>query len=109
MLRIFILSLFTVMFLMDFTSHARSTTTSSGRSYHKYYSGVVQSSTSQGVVVNDRSFLYSANVKVKAHEKRDNGFREVAGNMNEVRSGAHVVLKVEGSNIYEIIIERWKQ
>jgi hypothetical protein len=109
MLRGLIVIIFTVMFLMDDTSYARSTTNSSGRSNHKYYSGVIQSSSNEGIVVNDRNFLYSANVKIKAHEKRDNGFREVAGNMNEVRSGAHVVLKIEGSNIYEIIIERWKQ
>ncbi len=109
MFRGFVLIIFSAMLFVDATSYARSTTTSSGRSYHKYYSGVVQSSSNEGIVVNDRNFLYSANVKIKAHEKRNNTFREVAGNMNEVRSGAHVVLKVEGSNIYEIIIERWKQ
>ena len=109
MLRVLILIMFAAVLFIDDTSYARSTTTSSGRSYHKYYSGVIQSSSNEGVVINNRTFLYSENVKVKAHEKRNNGFREVVGNMYEVRSGAHVILKIEGSNIYEIIIERWKQ
>lgn len=96
--------------LLNGISYARSTTSSFGRSQHKYYTGVVEDSSRAGIVLNKMQYTYSPILKVKAHQKIKNGsFSVVSADLDEVHRGTSVIVKVEGSTIYEIIIERWKQ
>jgi hypothetical protein len=96
--------------LIDATSHARSTATSTaGRSFLKYYSGIVQSASNDGIVLNNKTYAYAQNVKIRAHEKSKGAFKEVDARISEIRAGSPVIIRAEGASVYEIIIERWKQ
>ena len=109
-IRVIILMLIVVSLKTNDTSFARSTTKSFGRSFHKYYTGVVQGISKDGIVFNNQQYIFAQNIKIAAHEKNNNGnFREVAARSNDIAVGAHVIIKVVGTSIYEIIIERWKQ
>lgn len=101
-----------VVALSDGVSHARSTTGRYGistRSFHKYYSGIVQRVFDSGIVLNSNNYFYASKVKILSHVKNNGVFKEAGASMYEVREGVPVIIKVEGTTIHEIIIERWKQ
>lgn len=111
MIRSSIILIFVLVMLVHGTSYGRSTDkTYSGRSFHKYHTGVVQGSSSAGIVFNNKQYTYAPTVKIRAHVKntKDGSFQEIKAEMYEIQSGTNVIVKVEGSTIYEIIIERWK-
>ena len=111
MIRSSILLIFIMMILVDGSSYARSTSRTYGRSFHKYNTGVVQASSSAGIVFNNRQYTYAPTVKIRAHVKntQDGSFKEIKAELYDIRVGSNVIIKVEGTTIYEIIIERWKQ
>lgn len=111
MIRGSIILIFIMGLLANGTSYARTTERTYGRSFHKYYTGIVQSSSSEGIVFNNKQYTYSPNVKIKAQVKntKDGSFREIKAETYDIREGSNVNIKAEGSTIYEINIERWKQ
>lgn len=109
MLRIVFAMMFMCTLLTSGNLYARTTTSTYGQSYHKYYTGVVQNVYSDGIVVDGQTYSYASDMKIKAHNQVDGAFDEVEGRLSEVRVGVSVVMKLEGTTIHEIIIERWKQ
>jgi hypothetical protein len=89
---------------------ARTTTGTYDKSVHKYFTGTVQERSSDGIVFNNQRYVFAPNIKIAAHEKISSGsFREVAARSSDIVTGANVIIKVVGTTIYELIIERWKQ
>ena len=93
----------TMLILAGMISHSLATT------FHYFYNGRVKSISDDTMAIGDKSFRVAEKVKVLQHEERNGAFYENPSNLRTVNVGMSVTVKVEGSVITEIIIERWKR
>jgi len=75
----------------------------------RYINGTIEHVTGDGITVNGNTYILSPKVSIRAHEYRDNSMYEVAGKTSEMTPGAQVYIRVEGTTVYEVIIERSKK
>jgi hypothetical protein len=74
-----------------------------------YINGTIEHVTGDSITVNGNTYSLSPKVSIRAHEKRDNSMYEVAGKTSEMTAGAQVYIRVEGTTVHEVIIERSKK
>jgi hypothetical protein len=72
----------------------------------RYINGTIEYVTLDSITVNGNTFALSPKVSIRAHEKRDNSMYEVAGKTSEMIPGVQVYIRIEGTTVYEVIIER---
>lgn len=81
-----------------------------GNTFHRYINGKVEAISDHSIVVSGHNYTLASNVVYRVHDRTPSGsFSDNLARRSEVYSGQSVYLKVEGTTVYEVIIERWKQ
>jgi hypothetical protein len=96
--------LFIIIILMFLYSVATEAAT-----MQRYINGTIENVTNDSITVNGNIYVFSPKVSIRAHEYRDNSMYEVAGKTSEMTAGVQVYIRVEGTTVHEVIIERSKK
>jgi hypothetical protein len=79
-------------------------------SNHYYFTGVVNSISSDTITVSGRLFRFAPKVEVVSQERSSRGnFQERNSRIGNVSSGTPVIVRVEGAMVNRITIEEWKR
>jgi hypothetical protein len=101
-----VLSVFIVYFVPNIFMHVSQV---QAGTTHFYTGGIVQEITQSEIWVGANRYTLAPSLRVIDINKRNNAYYEDRSSLYQVRSGQPVRVKVEGSTVYEILIERWKQ
>jgi hypothetical protein len=81
-----------------------------GNTFHRYEKGKVEAISDYSIVVSAHRYSLALNTVYRVQDRTPSGsFSENLAKHGDVHIGQHVYLKVEGTTIHEVIIERWKQ
>lgn len=86
-----------------------SVMTANAGTTHIYTGGSIQDISQDQLVVGANRYTVSPSVKIIILNKRNGSYYEDAGRRSDLQTGQPVRLKVEGTTVYEVVIERWKQ
>lgn len=77
--------------------------------YHTYIPGMITSFQNNIIYIDKSRFILAPDVRIFNHVRRNGAYYEEKTRFSDVSVGQPVLVKVEGSTVYEILIERWKQ
>jgi hypothetical protein len=81
-----------------------------GNTFHRYINGTVEAISDDSIVVSRHNYTLASNVIYRVHDRTPSGsFSDNLARRYDVRAGQPVYIKVEGTTVYEVIIERWKK
>lgn len=81
-----------------------------GNTFHRYLNGKVESISNYSITVGGQRYSLNPYAVYRAHDRNSNGsFNEKPVRNSDVKVGQHVYIKVEGSTVHEVIIERWEK
>ncbi len=81
-----------------------------GNTFHRYLNGKVESVSDYSIVVGGQKYYFDPYAVYRAQDRNSNGsFNENPVRHSAVKVGQHVYIKVEGSTVHEVIIERWER
>lgn len=77
--------------------------------FHYYFNGRVRAVSDSNIQVETRRFTIAPGCKVILIQNRNKAFFEDPARINDIHPGESVSVRVEGSRVDEIRIERWKR
>jgi hypothetical protein len=81
-----------------------------GNTFHRYMNGKVDAVSDHSIIVSGHKYTLAWNAVYRVHDRNRSGsFSDNLAQHSDVHAGQPVYVKVEGSTVYEVIIERWKK